>query len=102
MFRKCISVVVFVLGMVAIGLVGVAQQFPTEAPTGFATPTLAQSPGSQSFSNGIAQPPGDTYTLDQPSVVRHKDCNLSSFCRARLTFSKMSEAVAVQMKGLGF
>ena len=35
------------------------------------------------------------------SGVRHKDCNLSSFLRARLTFSKMSEAVAVQMKGLG-
>ena len=36
------------------------------------------------------------------SVVRHKDCNLSSFIRARLTFSKISEAVAVQMNGLGF
>jgi hypothetical protein len=36
-----------------------------------------------------------------PSVARHKDCNVSSFLRARLTFSRMSLAVAVQMKGLG-
>ena len=37
----------------------------------------------------------------EASGVRHKDCNLSSFLRARLTFSRISEAVAVQMKGLG-
>jgi len=49
-----------VSGMVAIGPVGVAQQSPTEAPTGFDAPTLAQNPGSQSVSNGIAQPAGDT------------------------------------------
>jgi CxxC motif-containing protein (DUF1111 family) len=40
-------------------------QMPTEAPTGFDTPTLVQNPGSKSTSNGIAQPPGDTYVLDQ-------------------------------------
>jgi len=38
---------------------------PTQAPTGFDTPTLVQKPGSQSSSNGIAEPPGDTYALDQ-------------------------------------
>jgi CxxC motif-containing protein (DUF1111 family) len=38
---------------------------PTEAPAGFDTPTLVQSPGSKSSSNGIAEPAGDTFTLDQ-------------------------------------
>jgi hypothetical protein len=35
------------------------------------------------------------------SVVRHAECPLFSLARARLTFSKMSAALAVQMKGLG-
>jgi CxxC motif-containing protein (DUF1111 family) len=75
MFRKWISVVVLVLGMVAIGLIGVAQQSPTEAPTGFDTPTLVQNPGSQSVSNGIAQPPGDTYALDQTRFERDHEAS---------------------------
>ena len=40
-------------------------QPPSEAPTGFDTPTLVKDPGSKSTSNGIAEPPGDTYVLDQ-------------------------------------
>jgi CxxC motif-containing protein (DUF1111 family) len=55
-------VVVFV-GLLA--LLGIAQQSLTEAPAAFATPTLSQNPGSQSVSNGIAEPAGDTYALDQ-------------------------------------
>jgi hypothetical protein len=35
------------------------------------------------------------------SVVRQAECRLSKAFRARFTFSKMSVAVAVQMKGLG-
>ncbi len=35
------------------------------------------------------------------SVVRQADATLSRRWRARLTFSKMSEAFAVQMNGLG-
>src|ERR1700758_2078490 len=35
-------------------------------------------------------------------VVRHAECRLWSAERARLTFSRMSLALAVQMKGLGF
>ena len=35
------------------------------------------------------------------SVVRQADCTLCRAARPRLTFSKMSEAVAVQMKGVG-
>lgn len=37
----------------------------TEAPAAFATPLLAQNPGSQSVSNGIPEPPNDTFALDQ-------------------------------------
>ena len=40
-------------------------------------------------------------TLNSSSVVRQADCRLSSVRRARLTFSKMSVALAVQMNGLG-
>ena len=65
MFRNSISAVVLVSGALTVSLVSVAQQSPTEAPTGFDTPTLAQNQGSQSVSNGIAQPPGDMYALDQ-------------------------------------
>jgi CxxC motif-containing protein (DUF1111 family) len=37
----------------------------TEAPAGFDTPTLVAAPGSQSLSNGLAEPPGDSFALDQ-------------------------------------
>jgi hypothetical protein len=57
----------------------VAQQSTTEAPAGFTTPTLGQAigptgelrvnPGSQSVSNGIAEPPGDTFALDQAQLT---------------------------------
>jgi hypothetical protein len=39
--------------------------------------------------------------VDSASGVRHTDCTLSSDFWARFTFSRMSEADAVQMKGLG-
>jgi hypothetical protein len=48
-----------------VTLVTVAQQAATEAPAAFATPTLATNPGSQSFSNGFPEPPGDTFANDQ-------------------------------------
>jgi CxxC motif-containing protein (DUF1111 family) len=51
-------------GALLIGLIGIAQESPTEAPAGFDTPTLVQHPGSESTSNGIAEPPGDTFALD--------------------------------------
>jgi CxxC motif-containing protein (DUF1111 family) len=36
-----------------------------QAPAGFDTPTLAQKPGSKSSSNGIEEPAGDSFELDQ-------------------------------------
>ncbi|HWX26637.1 MAG TPA: di-heme oxidoredictase family protein [Steroidobacteraceae bacterium] len=38
---------------------------PTEAPAGFDTPTLVKEPGSRSSSNGLLEPPGDSFALDQ-------------------------------------
>jgi CxxC motif-containing protein (DUF1111 family) len=65
MKRKFMPVLVLAVGVMVMGLTGIARQAPTEAPAGFDTPTLAQNPGSQSKSNGIAEPPGDTFALDQ-------------------------------------
>src|SRR6201997_4011065 len=75
MIHKRFSVAILLTGLMAFGLAGVAQQPPTEAPAGFDTPTLAQSPGSQSISNGIAQPPGDTYALDQTRFEQDHDAS---------------------------
>src|ERR1700751_3709323 len=44
------------------GLARVAAKSATEAPAGFNTPSFN---GAQSISNGIAEPPGDTYAHDQ-------------------------------------
>jgi len=79
------TIVLFpIIGVVAaIALIG--QQAATEAPAGFATPTLGQTigptgeltvnSGSQSVSNGIAEPPGDTYALDQAQFERVHDAS---------------------------
>src|ERR1700760_4032522 len=52
-----------------------AQQAATEAPTGFDTPTLVENPGSGSVSNGIAEPAGDAFALDQQIYERTHDVN---------------------------
>jgi CxxC motif-containing protein (DUF1111 family) len=58
--------------IVTIGLF--AQQAATEAPAGFDTPTLqTQNAGSQSSSNGISEPPGDTFVRDQQLFERRED-----------------------------
>src|ERR1700751_2421462 len=75
MAHKCISAVVLLLGALAIVLAGVAEQAPSEPPTGFDTPPLAENAGSQSVSNGIAQPPGDTYELDQTRFEQDHDAS---------------------------
>src|SRR5438046_1964437 len=73
--HRCVSLAVLLLGTLAVVLASIAQQGPTEAPTGFDTATLAQSAGSQSVSNGIAQPAGDTYALDQSKFERDHDAS---------------------------
>jgi CxxC motif-containing protein (DUF1111 family) len=72
---KWVSVAVLFVGAMAIAFAGVAQQAPTEAPAGFDTPTLAQNPGSNSLSNGIAEPPGDSYALDQTKFEQDHDAS---------------------------
>jgi len=73
--NKWLAVGVLLAGVMAVGLAGVAQQGPTEAPAGFETPTLAQNPGSQSTSNGIVEPQGDTYALDQTRFEQDHDAS---------------------------
>jgi CxxC motif-containing protein (DUF1111 family) len=73
MVRRNISLVVCLSGLVTLGLIGLAQESTqqpaapnaTEAPAGFKTPTLSKHPGSKSVSNGIPEPPKDTFALDQ-------------------------------------
>ena len=75
------KIVLFLFIGAAIAVV--AQHSVTEAPAGFTTPTLGQTvsrtgelvgnPGSQSISNGIAEPPGDTFALDQAQFERRHD-----------------------------
>jgi CxxC motif-containing protein (DUF1111 family) len=48
---------------------------PTEAPAGFDTPTLVENPGSQSSSNGLIEPPGDSFALDQKVYETTHDVN---------------------------
>ena len=62
--RKHFVYLIPVAGLLA-ALAMQADQSATEAPAGFDTPTLASQPGSQSSSNGIAEPAGDTFAFDQ-------------------------------------
>jgi CxxC motif-containing protein (DUF1111 family) len=66
---------VLLLGVIAGASPASAQQSATEAPAGFDTPTLVANPGSHSTSNGIAEPPGDTYALDQQIYELIHDVN---------------------------
>ena len=52
-----------------------AQQALTEAPAGFDTPTLVENPGSLSVSNGIVEPVGDSFALDQQIYELSHDVN---------------------------
>ena len=65
MIHRSTVALVSLLGLQAPLLAQGAPQEPTEAPAGFETPTLVGSPGSRSASNGIVEPSGDTFRLDQ-------------------------------------
>jgi CxxC motif-containing protein (DUF1111 family) len=55
------------------GLALIAQEAATEAPAGFTTPPLTQNPAPQTVSNGLAEPPGDTFVADQMQFERVHD-----------------------------
>jgi len=56
---SCLFAALAVLGT---GLVGTASNSATEAPAGFNTPSFN---GAASISNGLVEPPGDTFARDQ-------------------------------------
>ena len=61
--KVLVSVCLFgALIALTVGIVGIAQQSATEAPGGFNTPSFNSV---QSISNGIVEPPGDTFARDQ-------------------------------------
>src|SRR5579864_4212824 len=63
---SCLFAVVAALGT---GLARVAAKSPTEAPAGFNTPSFNSA---QSISNGIVEPPGDTFARDQQVYEENK------------------------------
>ena len=75
MMSRSLVVLVCLIGLQTTVSVQAEPQPPSEAPTGFDTPTLVQKPGSKSFSNGIAEPPGDTFVLDQQIYETLHDVN---------------------------
>ena len=75
MTHRTLSIGLLLLGVMSAAIFGVAQDAPTEAPAGFDTPTLSENPGSQSHSNGIAEPSGDSYALDQQIYEKTHDVN---------------------------
>ena len=60
-------------GVCAIAMVLAAQTAPTEAPSGFTTPPLTQSPPPTTVSNGLQEPSGDTFLADQMEFERVHD-----------------------------
>src|SRR5258706_15006924 len=74
MMRQETSFLSALAASLVIALALIAQQQPlTEAPAGFDTPTVVDNPGSQSVSNGLTEPPGDTFALDQQQFERRHD-----------------------------
>jgi CxxC motif-containing protein (DUF1111 family) len=75
MRSKWIFSALLLCGVELAALTAAAQQSPTEAPAGFDTPTLAENPGSQSTSNGLVEPAGDSFALDQKIYETIHDVN---------------------------
>src|ERR1700758_4101804 len=70
MTKKIPHLLLSLFVLLAIGIAGIAQQSATEAPAGFDTPTFTPA---QSVSNGIIEPTGDTFALDQQIFEQRKD-----------------------------
>jgi CxxC motif-containing protein (DUF1111 family) len=68
-YRK-LALLVCLTVVLATVIAGIAQQSFTEAPPGFSTPSFN---GAQSVSNGIVEPPGDTFALDQQIFEKRND-----------------------------
>jgi CxxC motif-containing protein (DUF1111 family) len=66
---------VYCLCVVAGAVVLIAQNSATEAPAGFDTPAVRTNPGSNSVSNGIAEPTGDTFANDQAFFEKQEDAS---------------------------
>jgi len=75
MKNRSTAVMVCAIGMQWPLWTGAAQQPASEAPAGFDTPTLVKNPGSMSRSNGIAEPAGDQFSLDQQVYETLHDVN---------------------------
>ena len=72
MKRKTLSLVSCVCGL-ALAVALVAQNSGTEAPAGFDTPAVRDNPGAGSLSNGIAEPAGDSFAIDQGFFEKQED-----------------------------
>jgi len=57
--------------LAAVGLI--AQKAPTEAPAGFSTPPLTPNEPPNSVSNGMEEPAGDSFVMDQAQFERVHD-----------------------------
>jgi cytochrome c553 len=57
----------------ATGLALIAQQTAADAPAGFTTPPLTRNPQPPTLSNGLPEPPGDTFVVDQEQFERQHD-----------------------------
>jgi len=68
-YRK-LALLVCLTVVLATVIAGIAQQSFTEAPPGFSTPSFNSA---QSVSNGIVEPPGDTFALDQQIFEKRDD-----------------------------
>src|ERR1700736_561669 len=75
MMHKFTAILISLLGLQAIVWAHDAVTVPTEAPAGFDTPTLIAAPGSKSSSNGIAEPPADTFERDKQIYETQHDVN---------------------------
>ncbi len=69
---KTLSLVSCVCGL-ALAVALIAQNSTTEAPAGFDTPPVTDSPGAASSSNGIAEPAGDSFANDQAFFEKQED-----------------------------